>query len=133
MEKDIEYYMSLPYTVQVTRVADETGAYYFAKVEELPGCHTDGATPAEAVTELEQVKRDYLEVKLEMGAAIPEPEDLPSGRFGVRVPKTLHRQLITTAKSENISLNALIVYLLTQATASTREEAATMQSDKALA
>ncbi|WP_244491464.1 type II toxin-antitoxin system HicB family antitoxin [Paenibacillus jamilae] len=116
LDKGIDYYMSLPYPIEVQLINDESGSYYFAKVPDLPGCHTDGPTAAEAVAELEIVKRDYLEVKLEIGADIPEPGALPSGTTNVRMPRTLHGQLIKDAEREKVSLNALIVYRLTQQT-----------------
>lgn len=127
MEKDIDYYMSLPYTQRVNRVEDEDGAYFFAKIEELPGCHTDGTTAEEAITELQQVMRDYLEVKLEMGASIPEPTGLPSGKFPLRLPKSLHAELQQMAAREEVSLNQLMVYILAKAAGSgSNEEAAAL-------
>jgi predicted RNase H-like HicB family nuclease len=114
--KDINYYMSLPYTTEVKRVPDPNGDYYFARIEELPGCHTDGTTAAEAVAGLEEVMRDFIEVKLEIGGEIPEPAELPSGKTQIRMPRTLHQQLIIDADRENVSLNQLIVYRLTATT-----------------
>ncbi|NOJ73191.1 toxin-antitoxin system HicB family antitoxin [Paenibacillus alvei] len=116
--------MSLPYTQRVNRVEDEGGTYFFAKIEELPGCHTDGATAEEAIAELQQVMRDYLEVKLEMGASIPEPTGLPSGKFPLRLPKSLHAELQQMAAREDVSLNQLMVYILSKAAGSNEEAAA---------
>jgi hypothetical protein len=38
--------------------------------------------------------------------------DFYSGRFVVRIPKSLHRQLAETAASESVSLNQLVLTLL---------------------
>jgi hypothetical protein len=43
--KDLNYYLALPYTIQIAR-EDETT--WFARVVELPSCMTEGDTPEEA-------------------------------------------------------------------------------------
>jgi len=99
----------------VKRVDLSTESYYWAWIEELEGCHTDGITAVEAITELEELKRDFLEVMLENGTIIPEPdEDLPSGKFALRMPRTLHRDLLKESRREGISLNQLIVYKISR-------------------
>lgn len=75
MEKTIDYYMSLPYTVIVT-YPPEGGL--FATVKELKGCMADGDTWAELGESLEISKRLWLEVALEDGQDIPEPEPVHS-------------------------------------------------------
>jgi hypothetical protein len=52
----------------------------------------------------------WLEIALEDGRTIPEPRPLEdySGRFVVRVPKSLHRDLTDAANAEGVSLNAYI-------------------------
>lgn len=116
MSKDIEYYMNLPYTIEITKRNDGDGIYYFARIEELSGCHTDAPTIAEAITELEEIQRDYLEIKLESGGEIIEPnEDLPSGQIPLRMPKTMHKQLLNAAKKEGVSANQFAVVHLAQA------------------
>lgn len=42
--KDLNYYLALPYTIQITREDEST---WFARVVELPGCLTEGDTPEE--------------------------------------------------------------------------------------
>lgn len=37
-----------------------------------------------------------------------------SGKLSVRIPKSLHKQLIDFAKAENISLNQYILYKLSK-------------------
>lgn len=114
--KDLEYYMNLPYTTSIQKVENDATPYFFAKIEELPGCHTDGRTQIEALQELEEIKRDYLEIKLEAGVEIPEPNDLPSGKLLLRLPKSLHKQILQDAQKESTSVNQLIVYRLARQT-----------------
>ena len=105
--KDLNYYLSLPYTIQITR-EDETT--WFARVVELPGCMTEGDTPEEAADLILDALAGWIEIALEDGRPIPEPQpaEAYSGRFVVRVPRTLHQQLVEAAKQEGVSLNQLI-------------------------
>ena len=56
----------------------------------------------------------YIEVKLENNIPIPEPEKVSdySGKFNVRLPKSLHQRLAIEANNEGISLNQLVLYKL---------------------
>jgi antitoxin HicB len=105
--KDLNYYLAQPYTIQITR-EDETT--WFARVLELPGCMTEGNTPEEAADMIQDALASWLTVALEDGRPIPEPQaaEAYSGRFVVRVPRTLHQQLVEAAKQEGVSLNQLI-------------------------
>lgn len=108
-QKDLDYYLSLPYTFQVRKT--ETG--YWANVKEIDGCHTPADTIEEAYKDLEMILKDHIEIRLESGTPIPEPVDQDySGKFNVRVPKTLHKQLAIAAEDEGISLNQYVVYKL---------------------
>ncbi|MEV2841092.1 toxin-antitoxin system HicB family antitoxin [Paenibacillus larvae] len=114
--KDLAYYMALPYTIQIRPFKDESGSYYFATVAELDGCQSHGNTVQEAYAMIQEAMSGYIEVKLEHGDPIPEPtgEDAYSGRFNVRIPKTLHRQLAENAEREGISLNQYVLYKLSK-------------------
>ena len=105
--KDLTHYLSLPYTIQITR---EDATTWFARVVELPGCLTEGDTPEEAADMIQDALAAWLEIALEDGRPIPEPPtaDTYSGRFVVRVPRTLHQQLVEAAEQEGVSLNQLI-------------------------
>ncbi len=55
-------------------VPDESGRYS-AKILELPGCFAEGDTAEEALEELEEAMRVWVEAALEDGFDIPEPEE----------------------------------------------------------
>jgi antitoxin HicB len=113
MKKNLNYYLELEYTIRLKKNSDGS---YFAEVEELPGCMTEGDTEQEAVTMIEDAKKAWLEVALKRKIAIPEPaSDEFSGKFNIRVPKFLHRKLAYKAKQENVSLNTLITTTLASA------------------
>jgi predicted HicB family RNase H-like nuclease len=112
--KDLNYYMSLDYSVVINKVAEEGNTYYYGKIAELDGCHTTADTVEELLKELEEVKKDHLEIKLEFGDIIPEPNEMPSGKIVLRMPKTLHWRLAGEAKQEGVSLNQYMIYKLSQ-------------------
>lgn len=113
MSKDFNYYMGLPYKV-VLYPADEGG--YVVEIPDLPGCLSQGETREEAFVMIEDAKKCWIQSALEDGVEIPEPnrEDAYSGKFNVRVPKSLHKALSEKAKAENVSLNQLIIYHLSK-------------------
>lgn len=114
--KDLAYYMALPYTIQIRPIKDESGEYFYATVAELDGCQSTGETYAEAYESVREAMEGYLEVKLEHGDPIQEPlkDDEFSGKFNLRVPRSLHRQLVERASAENVSLNQYCLYKLSK-------------------
>ena len=110
MKKDLEYYMKLPYTIEL--VPSYEGGFA-VRIVELPGCVSQGETLEEAYRMIEDAKRCWIELALEEGRKIPEPiDDEFSGKFIVRMPKSLHKVLSERARKENVSLNQYVVYQL---------------------
>jgi len=115
MEKTVDYYMNLPYTIELRYDADEG---WFVRMKELPGCISQGDTAEEALTMIREAMQLWLEVALEEGNSIPEPrsEEEYSGKFVVRVPRSLHRELVEAAEQEGVSLNQYVNVALARAT-----------------
>ena len=110
----VKEYMELPYNINVQLIEDESGRYYVANVVELLGCHADGETEAEAIASLKEAMESWLECAIDHGNDIPLPktENEFSGKFIVRIPKTLHRELSQKAEEEGVSLNQYALYKL---------------------
>jgi predicted RNase H-like HicB family nuclease len=68
--KTLEYYMSLPYTVEIKRSEDG----YFAKVLELPGCMTWAGTLEKLEYMIEDAMLCWIEDALKQGDLVPEPK-----------------------------------------------------------
>jgi antitoxin HicB len=115
-EKTLDYYMSLPYTIEVKHDPESEWAW-FARVVELPGCMTEAPTFEELGPMIEDAMRSWIEVGLEHGDPIPEPRNTKdySGNVRLRMPKSLHRDLVRMAEGESVSLNQLMVTILAQA------------------
>jgi antitoxin HicB len=111
--KPIEYYLEAVYPVTIYP-APEGG--YVAEIEDLPGCITEGETLEEVFQRIEDTRRAWIEIQYEDGAEIPLPrtEQQYSGKFLVRIPKGLHRQLAEQAKREGVSLNQYVEAMLAE-------------------
>jgi len=116
MEKTVAYYMKLPYTFIIQPFNDESGFYYIGKVLELDGCMADGETKKEILENLQEAMEGWIETKLANGFEVPEPviESGSSGKFTLRIPKTLHHRLTLEAKQEGVSLNQYALYKLSR-------------------
>ena len=112
--KDVKYYMELPYNYIVQHIKDESGEYYYSKVLELDGCQSTGETFEEAYKNLKEAMEGWIETKLEAGFDIPLPVGYEnfSGKFIVRIPKSLHYKLSVEAEREGVSLNQYALYKL---------------------
>ena len=113
--KTIDYYMALPYRMEIIPDVEEGG--YTAWYPDLPGCLTCSETMDGIIANALDAKRAWIEAALEDGAEIAEPSsdtDLSeySGQFKLRMPRSLHRSLSVHAKKEGISMNQYCIYLL---------------------
>ena len=110
----INDYMALPYTRLVQELNDESGHYFYGRILELDGCQSTGETLEELYDGLNDAMEGYIETKLENSLPIPIPEKPTdySGKFNVRLPKSLHQRLVIEADREGVSLNQLVLYKL---------------------
>lgn len=114
--KDIQEYLDLPYNYIIQPVNDESGFYFYARVLELDGCQSTGETFEEAYENLKDAMKGWIEAKIEGGYEVPLPVgyDDFSGKFVVRIPKSLHYKLSVEAEKEGVSLNQYALYKLSR-------------------
>ena len=115
MNKTIDYYLSLPYRLEIIPDTEEQG--FTAWYPDLPGCLTCAETIDEVISNAYDAKKVWLEAALEDNITINEPHSADpisaySGQFKLRMPKSLHRSLAVHAKEEGISMNQYCNYLL---------------------
>jgi antitoxin HicB len=93
--------------------SDEDDAF-LARVPALPGCVAHGRTAQRATLAAERAAEAMLEVLREDGDSAPAEDSTVdySGQLRLRLPKSLHARLTQTASAEHVSLNALLVSLL---------------------
>ncbi len=114
MRRTVDAYMALPYTIELT---PDDGSF-FVKVKELEGCMSVGESSTDALAMIEDAMREWLAAAIEDGIEIPLPEamqaDRFSGKFPLRLPKSLHRKLAENAERDGVSLNQYLVMLLSE-------------------
>lgn len=63
----------LAYRIVIEPLSKEDGGGYFATVPDLPGCMSDGETPEEALSNVQDAIRCWIEAAIEMGREVPQP------------------------------------------------------------
>ena len=113
---EIAEYLRLPYTRIIQEMDDESGHYFYGRIMELDGCQSTGNTIEELYSNLNEALEGYIETKIEnnLGISLPVVQDNFSGKFLVRLPKSLHMRLSIEAEKEGVSLNQYALYKLTK-------------------
>ena len=82
---DLAYYKRLPYTRRVEIRDEPGGAYFLARIGEIPFIRAEGATQEDALYNLAQLFEDCIEAMIENGDMIPEPPTVfPAGPVAVQ-------------------------------------------------
>lgn len=102
------------YPFELRPLSDEEGGGWQITYPDLPGCMSDGETPEEALANGKDALAAWIKAAAETGREIPEPGELPSGKFVARVPKSLHARLSARARQEGVSMNALVSAFLAE-------------------
>lgn len=95
------------------------GPTWTATVEELPGCAAHGPTPESAAAGVQQAVERWIEDARAEGREVPPPGAAAShsGKLLVRMPRSLHAELVRASEREGTSLNAYIVAALSASVA----------------
>jgi antitoxin HicB len=105
--------IELDYPFRIRRLVVDEGGGYLIEFPDLPGCISDGATINEAIANGADALASWIATAVEFGDTVPPPsvtaDEAYSGRWNLRVPKSLHRRLAERAKAEGVSLNTLTV------------------------
>jgi predicted RNase H-like HicB family nuclease len=119
--RSLDEYLALQYPFNV--VADKEGGYVIL-FPDLPGCMTQVERIEEVPAAAEEIRTLWIETEYEEGEDIPLPSypEEYSGKFNVRLPKSLHRSLVEAANREGVSLNQYVVTLLARGDALWRIE-----------
>lgn len=118
------------YPFEIRKLTPEEGGGYLVTFPDLPGCMSDGETVEEAVRRASDAEKSYILTAKELGG--PQPPEKPgsaSGKFMLRLPKSLHARLIARAKHEGVSMNTMSIMLLTESL-TTRENTAKTNTQK---
>jgi len=117
--KLLAHYLDLAYPFQA--IADPEGGYVIV-FPDLPGCMTQVESALEIGPAGDEARRLWITTEYEEGEDIPLPSypEQYSGKFHLRLPRSLHRRLAELAEREGVSLNQCVVTLLARSEAETR-------------
>jgi antitoxin HicB len=105
------------YPFIIRHLTTEEGGGYLIEFPDLPGCMSDGESIEEAVQNGGDAAACWIAAAKEIGREIPMPGSLEkqSGKWVQRVPKSIHLRLIARAKTEGVSLNTIVIAILSEA------------------
>jgi len=112
LKKTIEHYLKLEYPISVRPLIDDEGSGWVAEFNDLDGCIGTGATAEEAIKDALEAKEALIEALFSDNEEVPEPYSSYSGKFPLRMPKSIHRWVDISAKKEGVSANHYINYIL---------------------
>ena len=110
------------YPFEMRPLSEGEGGGWLVTFPDLPGCMSDGETPEEAMKNSRDALQCWIAACKEAGREIPPPGESSSGKFMTRIPKSLHVRLITRARQEGVSMNALVASFIAESLG--RKEAA---------
>ena len=119
--KRLEEYLAREYPFHV--IAEPEGGYTIV-FPDLLGCMTQVDRAEEIGPMAEDARLGWIETAYEHGMEIPEPSypEEYSGKFNLRIPRSLHRKLAESAEAEGVSLNQYVTMLLGRADSERRLE-----------
>ena len=105
------------YPFIIRQLSQEEGGGYLIEFPDLPGCMSDGETIKETIENGYEAVSCWLQAAKETGRSIPQPGELDkqSGKWVQRVPKSIHLRLVKKAEAEGISLNTLVISIISEA------------------
>ncbi len=107
------------YPIVLARSDNGDGPGWIATVEELPGCVAHGETPETAAAGMNDAVDRWVRDARAAGREVPPPGAAAahSGKLLVRMPRSLHAELVRASDREGTSLNAYIVAALSASVA----------------
>lgn len=103
------------YPFEVCALSEEDGGGFLVSFPDFSECISDGETREEAIRNGLEALADTIAALESMGLPVPEVGSGGfSGKFVQRIPKSLHQKLAMRAKAEGVSLNTLVVALLSE-------------------
>ena len=72
--RSVQYFLSLPYKIEVLPLKENDGGGYLATIPLLEGCQSDGKTPDEAIENLREAQEAWIRSALKHADPIPLPQ-----------------------------------------------------------
>lgn len=113
-KKDLDYYLSLPWTYTIETETHEDSSYYIIRVNELPGICTDSESLDEGMQEMKDLIACAVEIYKDKGKPIPEPIDREQykGKILYRTDSQRHYLIARTAQLMHKSISKTLDILI---------------------
>ena len=108
--------ITLNYPFILRQLTKEEGGGFLIEFPDLPGCLSDGEAIEEAIKNGQDAVACWIAAAKESGREIPRPGEFEtqSGKWVQRVPRSIHLRLVKQAKREGVSLNTLVVSMISE-------------------
>jgi len=103
-----------PFEIRTLTAAD--GGGYLINYPDFSECFSDGETVEEAIVNGTDALASVIAALEAKSLPVPEPGSGGSfsGKFVLRVPKSIHARLVERAKAEAVSLNTLVLAFIAE-------------------
>ncbi len=110
------------YPFEIKPLNYDDGGGFLISYPDFAECISDGETVGEAIANGAEALKATIAALRANKLPVPQPGSggVASGKFVARVPKTVHAQLTMRAKSEGVSLNALVLTFIAQGLGASR-------------
>jgi predicted RNase H-like HicB family nuclease len=107
-KRAIEAILSRPYS---RILVPQEGGRFSAEILEFPGCFSEGDTAQGAYQNLEDAAAAWVAACVSAGTPVPEPltNYEVSGKFALRLPRSLYVRSSKAAAREGVSLNQYVM------------------------
>lgn len=104
------------YPFEIRPLAADEGGGFLISYSDFSDCISDGETVEEAVANGKDALKSTIATlkSKDMPVPLPNSGGIASGKFVARVPKSVHAQLTSRAKSEGVSLNSLVLTFIAE-------------------
>ena len=104
------------YPFEIRPLTADEGGGFLISYPDFADCISDGETVEETLKNGQDALKATIATLKSKALPVPTPNSggIASGKFVARVPKTIHAQLTTRAKSEGVSLNTLVLTFIAQ-------------------
>ena len=112
----------IDYPIEIKPLSNEDGGGFLISYPDFAECVSDGETVGKAIANGADALQATIAALKVNKLPVPQPGSggVASGKFVVRVPETVHAQLTMRAKSEGVSLNALVLTFIAQGLGASR-------------
>jgi predicted RNase H-like HicB family nuclease len=112
MIKDKNYYLSIDYDIIVDKLSDDDGGGYFAYYKDIPSVMGDGESRDEAIEDVKNAFKVYVDVSIANKDIIKEPLDITKKeKINITIPKDRLVGLDLYVKEHNTNRSKVLTML----------------------